>query len=452
MNPLLLIKNLSEPKAMSNVSGGMLDKWLKRSGTDEKTNDFGKILKQRDQQEKPSKRSENFSQSDKKLETRKEVAEREDENVRERPEREDLKDEERIFFVPDEGHQIVEDDAEDLEVNDLLGVQIPEKFSTDEVAVVEVEPTKVSTELSEQDTLVCAIDRVQTPEPVEEVSGKSREVDDSPDLATLKADLVATKEAPTSEAMADKVATEEKPQKLEVQIETLKANPKMAKSVPIAHKNEIKTQISNPQSFEGIQNSGHLLNLQHFDAWNNIGIKSAPKGDERKGGFVSSLSTVFTESEDPLHRESAISSNGSRVAEVLSQKDDIPFSKDSEQLLGGKDVVLPQVQPKVAVNTYERVQQDRLETVQGMIATLEQQMDEMKRARRNSVIVKVDLENGESLNCQVTLTRSDVAIRFPALEESFKMQLLNHWESLRKFAQTRQLNLEEPHFIAQTSL
>ena len=185
---------------------------------------------------------------------------------------------------------------------------------------------------------------------------------------------------------------------------------------------------------------------------NNIGIKSAPKGDERKGGFVSSLSTVFTESEDPLHRESAISSNGSRVAEVLSQKDDIPFSKDSEQLLGGKDVVLPQVQPKVAVNTYERVQQDRLETVQGMIATLEQQMDEMKRARRNSVIVKVDLENGESLNCQVTLTRSDVAIRFPALEESFKMQLLNHWESLRKFAQTRQLNLEEPHFIAQTSL
>ena len=47
---------------------------------------------------------------------------------------------------------------------------------------------------------------------------------------------------------------------------------------------------------------------------------------------------------------------------------------------------------------------------------------------------------------------TDVAIRFPALEESFKMQILNHWESLRKFAQTRQLNLAEPHFIAQTSL
>ena len=153
-----------------------------------------------------------------------------------------------------------------------------------------------------------------------------------------------------------------------------------------------------------------------------------------------------------IGRESAISSNGSRVAEVLSQKNDTPFPDDLEQHFESKEAVLPQVQPKVVVNTYEAVQQDRIESIQGMIATLEQQMDEMKRTRRNSVIVKVDLENGESLNCQVTLTRSDVAIRFPALEESFKTQILNHWEALRKFAQTRQLNLEEPHFIAQTSL
>ena len=208
----------------------------------------------------------------------------------------------------------------------------------------------------------------------------------------------------------------------------------------------------NVQTLDSPQNVGNLSNLQYFETWNNVGIKSAPKDGDRKGGFVSSGSTVLTEFEGPLHRDSTISSNGSRVAEVLSQKTDMPSPNDLEQHFEGKESVLPVVQPKVAVNTYETVRQEHAETVQGIIATLEQQMDELKRTRRNSVIVRVDLENGETLKCQVTLSRSDVAIRFPALEESFKMQILNHWESLRKFAQTRQFNLSEPHFIAQTSL
>ena len=456
MNQLLPVKNLFEPKVMSNGNGVMSDKWLKRSDTDEKANDFGKILKQRDRQEKPSKRAENFSQSDKKSETQEDVSEYDDKNVQERPVREDLRDEIGAFLVPNEKQQEPENSGWISEGSTALEPQIPENFSTDDVQVTGDETVKDTSQPLEQNVVATTIDVTQHLKPVVNVSAKENKTEDLRNLATDKIDLPEIKSESATTAIPDKATLEEKPQNLEGRIEPTKMNLKMGKAIPVIPKNEVKTPATMPtlstQSFDIIQNASNLLNLQHFDVRDNIGIKSALKGGERKGGFVSSLSTVLTESEDPLHRESAISSNGSRVAEVLSQKNDTPFPDDLEQHFESKEAVLPQVQPKVVVNTYEAVQQDRIESIQGMIATLEQQMDEMKRTRRNSVIVKVDLENGESLNCQVTLTRSDVAIRFPALEESFKTQILNHWEALRKFAQTRQLNLEEPHFIAQTSL
>ena len=456
MNQLLSVKNLFEPKVMSNGNGVMSDKWLKRSDADEKANDFGKILKQRDRQEKPSKRPENFSQPDKKTETQEDISEYDDKNVQERSALEDLRDEIGAFLVPNEKQQEPENSGWISEGSIALEPQIPENFSTDAVQVTEDETVKDTIQPLEQNVFVAAVNGVQPLKPVADVSAKENKMDDLRNLATDRVDLPEIKSESTTTAISDKATLEEKPQNLESRIEPTKMTLKMAKAISAIPKSEVKTPATMPtlnaQSFDIVQNASNLLNLQHFDVRDNIGIKSARKGDERKGGFVSSLSTVLTESEDPLHRESASSSNGSRVAEVLSQKNDTPFFDDLEQHFESREAVLPQVQPKVVVNTYEAVQQDRIETIQGMIATLEQQMDEMKRARRNSVIVKVDLENGESLNCQVTLTRSDVAIRFPALEESFKTQILNHWEALRKFAQTRQLNLEEPHFIVQTSL
>lgn len=459
MNPLLSVKDLFGTKATPKDNFCVLDKWLKQPDTNDKRNDFGKILKQRDAQEKPAKPSEKFSPSDKKSESQENVSEYQEEDSYEKPSREVPEEEihvENMFFIPQESIQKVEDDRWTVGTDVLIEVQKPEDFSNEEVQSIEDVSAEDVVEGLEQSVPVSAIIPEQLAQPAEDVHEEVKVSEDLPSSITEKKDLLVAKPETLNTTDIDKAVEEKATLLSENQNENVKTNPKALKATLSPHKNGAKTsgrvQLPNIQSFDSLQNTGNLLNIQHFDGWNNIGIKSAPKGGERKGGFVSSHLPVSTEAEGPLHRDLAISSNGSRVAEVLSQKTDMPLSNNSEQHLDGQVTVLPTVQPKVAVNTYETVRQEHAETVQGMIATLEQQMDDLKRTRRNSVIVKVDLENGESLNCQVTLARSDVAIRFPALEESFKMQILNHWESLRRFAQTRQLNLSEPHFIAQTSL
>ena len=465
MNQLLSVKDLFGTKATAKENYCELDKCLKRPDSNDKESDFGKILKQRDSREKPAKSSEKFSQSDKESESQEDVSECREEDSYEKPAQEVPEEEseiENVFLAPQESVQRIEDDRWTVGTDVLSEVQQPEDFSKDEVLSLEDEPVKDLVDVLEQTHIpVSEMVTEQTPQPVKDAHEPVKVVaEDLPNAVTEKTDSLIVRpkiaSVETENATnADVAIKEEIALPLETQNETVKANPNI-KPVVVSPKNEVKIsktiQLPNVPLFESLQNTNNLLNLQHFEGWNNIGIKSAPKGSERKGGFVSSHSPISKEAEGPLHRDLAISSNGSRVAEVLSQKADVPFPNNSEQNFDNQVAILPTVQSKVAVNAYETVRQEHAETVQGMIATLEQQMDDLKRTRRNSVIVKVDLENGESLNCQVTLARSDVAIRFPALEESFKMQILNHWESLRKFAQTRQLNLIEPHFIAQTSL
>lgn len=463
MNQLLSVKDLFGTKATPKDNFCVLDKWLKQPNPQDKSDDFGKILKQRDSREKPAKSSEKFSQSDKKSESQEDISECREEDSYEAPAKEAPEEESDVFLVSQESAQKVEDDRWTVGTDVLLEGQKPEDFSTDEELSLENESVKDSVDVLEQAHV--PVSEIVSEQPLQSAKEVHEDVKDaSEDLtnrATEKTDSLMVKSKTASAETenvirTDKAVKEEIALPLETQNENVKANPKIVKPSVVSSKNAGKTsnaiQLPNVPLLESSQNTNHLLNLQHFEGWNNIGIKSAPRESERKGGFVSSHSPVSKEAEGPLHRDLAISSNGSRVAEVLSQKADVPFSNDTGQNFDNQVTILPTVQSKVAVNTYETVRQEHAETVQGMIATLEQQMDDLKRTRRNSVIVKVDLENGESLNCQVTLARSDVAIRFPALEESFKMQILNHWESLRKFAQTRQLNLTEPHFIAQTSL
>ena len=380
-------------------------------------------------------------------------------NSCEKPFREDSKgnsDVEEPLFVASESIQKVEDNNWMPESEGLLQIQIPESFSTETLPIIADEPAKDVAEFPESNLLI--IEPAQLPQPIVEDSNENCISDHLPKLitpqktdpSTIKEEPKDTLKLPNDEVMKESVLTSE------IRIENLTINPKLSKVISHPIKNEPKSLTATPllkaQTFEAPQSSNNLLNLQHFDILNSIGIKSAPKEGDRKGGLVSSNSNVLIEFDDPLHRESSISSNGSRVAEILSQKTDTTFSNDLGQHFESKEMLLPPVQSKVAVDTYETVQQEQSEVIQGIIATLEQQIDEIKRSRRNSVVVKIDLEDGESLNCQITLAQSDVAIRFPMLEENFKTQILNHWESLRRFAETRKLNLAEPQFVDKTSL
>ena len=88
-----------------------------------------------------------------------------------------------------------------------------------------------------------------------------------------------------------------------------------------------------------------------------------------------------------------------------------------------------------------------IDSAQETIATLVQQMDDMKRFKRNVVQVKIDLENGESVNCQLTILADNLNIRFSSMEESFKEHILQYWDMLKTTAERHHLLLQTPSFI-----
>lgn len=211
-------------------------------------------------------------------------------------------------------------------------------------------------------------------------------------------------------------------------------------------------QHSNYPASESDQNLNDILNIQHRDIKGWVGIKSALKGSDRKDEIVSLHTNIVTAADNLSAQDPINASNGSKAAEILSQKSEVSSADDKDRNFENNENILPMIQHKSMITKYETVEQNSIENIQGMIATLEQQMETLKRTKRNSVILKVDLVNGESFNCQVTLSHAEIAIRFPALEENFKAQILNHWESLKQFAQKHQLRLSDPHFNAQIQL
>lgn len=451
MSQLFPIKDLCKTKDLSNENYCAPNKGAQQHDFDETIDDFGKIL---DQREGPSNPHESVLRSNKKFEKQENVLEDQEEYIQENTLLEDLVDEfspEITSPILEEKEQNVEDNSCIQKSNAVFEMQNSETFSTDELGITKDEADENSADGIYQTTST----PVSIPRSESNVSEATKIADGSPDVATDKANLLVVKTESTNVAPRSSAVEEE----VETGFENVKTNSKVSKNFQMIPKNGGKssevTQVlssSSTESFLGKPSTSNLFEFQRFETWNNFGIKSALKGDERKGGFVSPYSNSLKTSENSFPQDPSKTSSGSMVAEVLSQKPDMPFLKNLEQHFEGGEAVSTGVQPKIAVNAYETIQQNHIEDVQGIIATLEQKMDELKRSRRNSATVKIDLENGESLNCHVTLVNSDVTVRFSALEENFKAQILKHWEFLRNFAQIRRLNLSDPYFNTQVSL
>ena len=176
-----------------------------------------------------------------------------------------------------------------------------------------------------------------------------------------------------------------------------------------------------------------------------IGINSALNEDKVKVGIVSTKQINFFNTEG-THKHSvpeqdiqqALESTSHESAEYRissSRQDTLAFKQDETSMA-----------PKMSIQKYDEARENYTDTASSVIAAISEQMDELKRIRRNSLNVKIDLANGESLNCQLVLSNENLNVRFPSMAEAFKNQILEHWHQLKQFAEERNFNLSTPFF------
>lgn len=444
MNSLFPIKDFCFPKGAVKENSVRSEMWQKPSNLTGKMGDFRKILKQRDMQKSPLKISKKSSQLASKNKTQVDNKEKPKAYDREKSSQEDTLAV-SVCEGPRDKNKATETQVGAWEMN--VSAQNLENFS--------MESFHYACDTLQQDDYFFAIDSTLFTENKLDDNETIKYSSDLPIFAAneisefadeeivdpLTSDVVdeTSMSLRKNEVLVDNVKTKEK-------IPSFLKNQKTATSMPVVG------QHSNYPASESDQNLNDILNIQHRDIKGWVGIKSALKGSDRKDEIVSLHTNIVTAADNLSAQDPINASNGSKAAEILSQKSEVSSADDKDRNFENNENILPMIQHKSMITKYETVEQNSIENIQGMIATLEQQMETLKRTKRNSVILKVDLVNGESFNCQVTLSHAEIAIRFPALEENFKAQILNHWESLKQFAQKHQLRLSDPHFNAQIQL
>lgn len=188
-----------------------------------------------------------------------------------------------------------------------------------------------------------------------------------------------------------------------------------------------------------------FVQIKNLDITRNFGTDHALKSGKIKVGIVSTkqISSFDVErhqklkiAEQDVQQASDASSNKNAENRILFlRQDNLIFKQEESTTL-----------PKVVMQKYDEVRQNYTDSVNGVIAAISEQVEELKRVRRNSLNVKIDLANGESLNCQLVLSKENLNVRFPTMAEDFKAQIIEHWNQLKHFAKERNFNLLTPFF------
>ena len=178
----------------------------------------------------------------------------------------------------------------------------------------------------------------------------------------------------------------------------------------------------------------------------NIGINSALNEDKTKVGIVSAKQINSFNIEE-LQKHRIPEHNVQQSSDVFFKEN--PEIKISSARIENLNIKQDEniITAKAVVQKYDESRQNYTDTASNVIAVIAEQMDELKRVRRNALNVKIDLENGESLNCQLVVSNENLNVRFPSITEAFKTQLLNHWDQLKRFAEMRNFNLSNPYFV-----
>ncbi len=219
-------------------------------------------------------------------------------------------------------------------------------------------------------------------------------------------------------------------------------------SVSIVSKPSKELMIGNTYYFSQDNPAGFdkFVQTKNLDFLRNIGINSASYKDKEKEGIVSVKQVNSFKVENCQKHTTFEDSRSQELGTPLSENLEHSFSSSRQDSLGIRQEE-SLVTPRTVVQKYDEIRQNYADSVSGVIAAISDQMDELKRVRRNALNVKVDLENGESLNCQLVVSKDNLDVRFSAIADGLKTQILNHWEQLKRFAEMRNFNLSNPYFI-----
>ena len=193
-----------------------------------------------------------------------------------------------------------------------------------------------------------------------------------------------------------------------------------------------------------VKEDAHIPDLKNI-----FGIKFAAGEDKNKTLMLHTKTGPYSEKANLEAKELKI--KNSPKEDSLSFKSSDYFFKTEKATnrfsTNGLTQEPQEILQKVALQKYDVTSKSYIDSAQETIATLVQQMDDMKRFKRNVVQVKIDLENGESVNCQLTILADNLNIRFSSMEESFKERILQHWDMLKTTAERHHLLLQTPSFI-----
>lgn len=246
-----------------------------------------------------------------------------------------------------------------------------------------------------------------------------------------------------AEIMSTEFETLEKdtiPQEIKHKIDLQKESTKVSNQ-------KIKDLVSNNASTQQktVNVLDKLAQNKNLDFARNFGTDHAFEKSKTKVGIVSTKRiSLVNVAGNQKHR--MVEQNFQKALDASSYENDENRTSSSRQ----DTLIFKQEEsitaPKIVIQKYDEARQNYTDSVSGVIAAISEQMEELKRVRRNSLNVKIDLANGESLNCQLILSKENLNVRFPSIAEAFKTQLLERWQQLKQFAEERKFNLSTPFF------
>ena len=87
-----------------------------------------------------------------------------------------------------------------------------------------------------------------------------------------------------------------------------------------------------------------------------------------------------------------------------------------------------------------------VDTVRGAIPAIINQIDELKKYRNKSLPLKIDLSDGQTIECRMSILDNTLSIQFDEMDTDLMSSLKDGWHWLSSEAAKRHINLKKPAF------
>ncbi len=88
-----------------------------------------------------------------------------------------------------------------------------------------------------------------------------------------------------------------------------------------------------------------------------------------------------------------------------------------------------------------------IESTNEAMSVILQAAEDLKRNKKNAIPLKIDLANGDTLHCRLSLSKSFLTVYFSSTDQKLQTSLKNQWHWLRSEAAKMNLQLSNPYFF-----